>query len=92
MFVQKYGLLLLVFRTQSNLDERAVVFFYPEKFFVTPSPGWKKLVFFIIFLWEKITKKFQRDNILWHGGYLLSKDQENMSACFRDITNLKFFF
>jgi len=55
--------------------------------------GKKKLVFFIIiFLWEKITKKIQCHNKQWYGGYLLSKDQENTLACFRNNTNLKFVF
>ena len=44
--------------------------------FFTPLPGWKKLVFFIIAcLWAKIIKIFQCENLLWHGGYLLTKDQ-----------------
>jgi len=33
MFVQKYGL-LLVYRTQANLDEIAIVFFHTEKVFL----------------------------------------------------------
>jgi len=37
MFVQKYGLHLMC-RIQANLNEKAVVLFYPENFF-TPSPG-----------------------------------------------------
>jgi len=32
MFVQKRGLHLM-YRTQANLDEKAVAFFYPEKVF-----------------------------------------------------------
>ena len=40
----------------------------------------------------KITKKFQCHNLLWHGGYLLSKDQENSLACFKGIANFKFLF
>jgi len=64
MFVQKQ-ILLLMYRIQANLDEKAVAFF-------TPLPGLKKLVFFIIiYLWEKTTKKLQCHNILWHEGYLL---------------------
>jgi len=46
--------------------------------------------FYYNFLWEKITKKFQCHNILWHGGYLLSKDQENTLACFRGVANMQF--
>jgi len=48
--------------------------------------------FVIIFRWEKITKYFQCGNTPWHAGYLLSKDQENALARFRDIANLKFVF
>jgi len=33
MFVQKCGLLLM-YRTQANMDERAVVFFTQKKFFL----------------------------------------------------------
>jgi len=33
MFVQKCGLLLM-YRIQANLDEKAVVFFYPDKVFL----------------------------------------------------------
>jgi len=34
-----------MYRIQANQDEKAVVFL-PRKFFLTPSPGQKKLVFF----------------------------------------------
>ena len=72
--------LLLKYRIQANLDEKAVVFL-PRKSFCYPFAWVKKLVFFIIiFLWEKITNKFQCHNILWNGGYFLSKDQENILA------------
>ena len=67
-------------------------FFYPEKvFFLLLRMGEKNYCcFIIIFLREKITKKFQCHNILRHGGYLLSKDQKNTLVCFRGIANLKF--
>jgi len=92
MFVQKCGLLLM-HRIQANLDEKAV-FFFTQKVFFYPFTWVKNnwCFFIIIFLWEKITKKFQCHDILWHGGYLLSKDQENTLACFRGIANLNFFF
>ena len=50
-------------------------------------------MFFIrIFLWENITKKFQCHNTLRHGGYLLTKDQKNSLAYFRENTNFNFCF
>jgi len=53
MFVQKCGLLLM-YRVQANLDEEAVVFFYPEKVFFTPLPGLKKSsVFYYNFFFGK---------------------------------------
>jgi len=77
MFVQKCGLLLM-YKIQENLDVKAVIFFIQKKFFY-PFAWVKKLVFFYYkydFLWEKITKKFQCHNVLWHGGYLLSKTKK----------------
>jgi len=69
-------------------------FFYPEKvLFLLLRLGEKKLLlFYYNFSSGKDNKKFQCHNILWHGGYLLSKDQENTLACFRGIANLKFEF
>jgi len=56
-----------MYRTQSKWMKQ-LYFFHPEKVFFTPVSGVfiiKKLVsFIIIFLWEKITKNFQCDNIL----------------------------
>ena len=81
-----------MYRTQSSVDERKVVFL-PRKSFFNPFAWVKKLVFFIrIFLWENITKKFQWHNTLRHGGYLLSKDQENSLAFFRENKNFNFCF
>jgi len=91
MFVQICEL-YLIYRIQANLDEKAVVFFTQKKFFFYSFAWVKKnyCCFIIIFLREKITKKFQCHNILRHGGYLLSKDQKNTLVCFRGIANLKF--
>jgi len=77
-----------MYRTQANLDERTIEFL-PRKSFFYPFSWVKKT---IIFLWGKDNKKIQCYNTLWHGGYVLSKDQENTLACFRDIRNLKFLF
>jgi len=43
-----------MYRTQSNMDERLVVF-SPRSF--STSSSRKKTSVFLIFLWEKITKK-----------------------------------
>jgi len=49
------------------MDERAVVSFTQKKLSLPLRLGKKIMFFIIIFLWEKITKKFQCHNILWHG-------------------------
>jgi len=46
-----------MYRTQVNMDERTVVFFYPEKVFLYPFTWAKNCCFLITnFLWEKIAK------------------------------------
>jgi len=92
MFAQKCELLLM-YRIQANLDEKAVVFL-PRKSFLLPLRlGKKKLsVFYYNFSLGKHNKKLRCRNKHRHRAYLLLKDQENTLSCFRDIANLKFFF
>ena len=57
-----------MYRVQANLDEKAVVFFYPEKVFFTPWPGLKKSsVFYYNFFLGKDNKKISmsRYTLAW---------------------------
>lgn len=78
-----------MYKAQSIMNEKHVAFSYPEKVF--PSPRQKQtIVFEYIFSLGKGNQKIQCDNIVWHGCYLPSKDQENTSAGVIDNMNLKY--
>ena len=72
-------------KQRSNMDERvkyrwkSCSFSAQKKFFLPLHLG-EECIFFITFLWKKIKKNFQCDNILWHWDYSLSKKQQNTLA------------
>ena len=66
-----------MYKTKADLDETTIVFFTQKFFFLPFHLGKEKLVFFIIiFLWERITKKFQCRSILWHGATFYQKTKK----------------
>jgi len=69
-----------VVQNTSKSGWKSSSFFTHKKFFYPFAWVKKTSVSYYNFSLGKNKKNFQCHNILWHGGYLLSKDQENTSA------------